>query len=248
MLPLPMHRAKLPLRTGFHCACKTGFECWKTQRSRGTNGSDDAGKSYKWTTVGQFSIVIMSSQVQRNKCLGKPNRTSSNVPVLFHSSWTAPDFGFGFVGSVRCKLIVCGPCSRSSSWRALCQHYNPMDATIMYLAQDRNPRPCVVSSQFDGSRHSVYKDWASSTLFDPSTHSARWYLTWQLECCSGRPSQAIEYMDLKKLGDDGVHGGQTYLIVPSCHSKEHSSRMPSCITNAKSWIWLRWKSPLHIPG
>jgi hypothetical protein len=126
MLPLPQHRAKLPLRTGFHCACRTGFECCRTQRSRGTNGSDGAGKSYKWTTVGHVSTITMSIHAHSSKSPGRPNRTSNSVPVLFHSSWTAPDFGFGFVGSVRCKLIVCKPCSCSSNYTALYQNHQRM--------------------------------------------------------------------------------------------------------------------------
>lgn len=121
MLPLPQHKARLPLRTGFHCACMTGFECCKTQRSRGTNGSDAAGKSYKWTTVGHVSMITMSGHAHSRKSTDRPNRTSNNVPVLFHSSWTAPDFGFSFVESVRCKLIVCRPCNRSSGCTTIYQ-------------------------------------------------------------------------------------------------------------------------------
>lgn len=88
ILLVPQHSAKLPFRTGFHRACNTGFVCMRILRNLGLNGSEAEGNVYIWMTVGTFS-----------------KRTSSKLPVLFHSSWTAPVLGFGFEGSVRARLI-----------------------------------------------------------------------------------------------------------------------------------------------
>lgn len=55
ILLVPQHIAKLPFRTGFHRAYKTGFVCMRILRNLGVNGSEGEGKEYIWITVGTFS-------------------------------------------------------------------------------------------------------------------------------------------------------------------------------------------------
>jgi hypothetical protein len=107
ILLVPQHRAKLPFRTGFHRACKTGFVCMRILRNLGLNGSEAEGKEYMWMTVGTFSAddKRLVRLKYRKYGLTSPKRTSSKLPVLFHSSWTAPVLGFGFERSVRARLI-----------------------------------------------------------------------------------------------------------------------------------------------
>jgi hypothetical protein len=107
ILLVPQHNAKLPFRTGFHRACKIGFACMRTLRNLGLNGSEAEGKEYIWMTVGTFSAdgKRLVKLKYRKYGLTSPKRTSSKLPVLFHSSWTAPVLGFGFERSVRARLI-----------------------------------------------------------------------------------------------------------------------------------------------
>ena len=64
-----------------------------------------------WARFLQHALVG-GSAAGEGECA--PNRTSSSVPVLFHSSCTTPAFGAGFARSARSGVMLCGARSFSS--------------------------------------------------------------------------------------------------------------------------------------
>ena len=55
-LCIPQQRHRIPLRTGFHRACRTGWECKRTVLNLGGLVSPAEGKSKRSTALGTFSL------------------------------------------------------------------------------------------------------------------------------------------------------------------------------------------------
>lgn len=56
----PQQAARLPRRTGFHRAWRTGRECKRTLRKAGVNGSPGSGKENRCIAFDTFSVIKRS--------------------------------------------------------------------------------------------------------------------------------------------------------------------------------------------
>jgi hypothetical protein len=70
--------------------------------------------------------------------------------------------------------------------------------------QERNPRASVDSSHLDGSRHMFWDEMRTLQLpsASASTHNSGGYPTRQFQCSHGRPTEAVENVNLVKTERD----------------------------------------------
>jgi hypothetical protein len=175
--------------------------------------------------------------------LNSPKRTSSRVPVLFHSSWTTPVLGFGFEKSVRVKLIDCGPCSRSSV-QTQCMSYGTISPADRLTRQEpacfRRLKPFGRLSPYvlKGVRRPLLQsinevltipaamrlDSSNVVTGDQLRLSRIWI------CCGLSKNSTISY--------------HSHLVIPATDCKKHSTGMPNSIPNAKTGVRIWRKSCL----